>query len=151
MDKPLATWSRTVQGRSKSFNLLCAFSFWGTCRSSFVDLLHNAQLQTSSLKRSRAFFCKAGIEAGARGSALSLRLQGYAGASRLDESCRIWECMKSAQANFTALLQDSYFPTASRGDFKVFLMVLKAFVRNPRGRRVHATTDSQAQGKSFEA
>jgi hypothetical protein len=89
--------------------------------------------------------------AGARGSALSLRLQGCVGASRLDESRGIWECRKSAQANFTALLKDNNILITSRVASKAFLRVSEAFVRNPRGRRVDATIDFQARGKSFEA
>jgi hypothetical protein len=64
---------RLVQIRSELLSDLCAFSFWGFCRSSFVNSLCTAGRQTSSLKRSRSCFCTAGIcnNAVACGSALA--------------------------------------------------------------------------------
>ena len=120
-----------VQIRSKLLSDLCAFSFWGFCRSSFVDRLSTAGLQTTSLKKGGSCFCTAGIyKAVACGSALasSPRLR-----RRFSTRCeRAGRAGKSAQASFTALL----YGVGTLFTLRVLSKDswdLKVFTQSPRG------------------
>jgi hypothetical protein len=119
-----------VQIRSKLLSDLCAFSFWGSCRLSFVDRLSTAGQPTTSLKRGGSCFCTAGInKAVACGSALasSPRLR-----RRFSTGCeRAGRAGNSAQASFTALLYgvDTLFTlrVLSKDSWD-----LKVFAQSPR-------------------